>query len=94
MNDATLWKILNASWWQVGLLVLCIGLGIWIITVLRNYFTENDDLSTEDRRLLDQAGNLRKEGSLSEQEYRKIKRNVSERLKDRTLNQSSGKDAL
>ncbi len=94
MNDALLWKLLNASWWQVALLLFCIGVGIWLIVIVRNYLTETDDLSVEDRQMLEQAGELRQRGSLSEQEYRKIKQNVSTRLKERTLQQIDRKESL
>ena len=63
------------------LLVLCVGAGIVaIVTIRARYLTQGDDRGDWEKSLVDYR-NLRDQGVLSEEEYRKIRTLVEPRLR-------------
>lgn len=63
-----------------GLLVVCIGVAVWLILRIRARFRDNDDPTADDHQLLLRVGDLRREGDLSDEEYRSIKGRLIQRI--------------
>ena len=65
--------------WLAALVVL-ICLLVWAVVRIRSLFRDDDDPAAIDRSMLMQIGDLHRQGDLSEEEYRSIKRALAERL--------------
>ncbi len=63
----------------IALIVLISGL-IWLVIWIRSRFRDDADPAETDQQMLLQIGDLRREGDLSDEEYRSIKGRLVERL--------------
>lgn len=80
IDQTFLWKLLNASIWQIiGLLVALVVL-VGLIIRIRSLFREDEDSTADDHLLLTQISDLHREGDLTEEEYRSIKGRLVQRL--------------
>jgi len=83
IDQTFLWKLLNASVWQViGLLVALVVL-VGLIIRIRALFREDEDSTADDHQLLSQITDLHREGDLTEDEYRSIKGRLVQKLDER-----------
>lgn len=67
---------LNESWVEWLGLAVAIGFLIWVSLRIRSYFLEDTDTEDECDFLLSQARELRQQGDLSEEEFRKLKNRI------------------
>jgi hypothetical protein len=81
-EDSLLWRLLEASIWQVLGLVVLLVVGAWLLFWIRSRFHGGDDPRADDHQMLAQIGELRREGRLNDEEYRSIKGRIIERLDD------------
>lgn len=63
---------LESTWPALAALIVALAVAAWLILRIRARFRENEDPAEEHRRLLLQMGELRREGGLSDEEYRSI----------------------
>ena len=71
--QALVWRFLDRSILQWILLILLISILTWLIFRVRSWFREDEDRAAEDHEMLLQFRDLRRQGDLSEAEYRSIK---------------------
>lgn len=83
IENSLLWRLLHASLWEwIGLIVALVVL-VWLVVRIRTLVREDEDATADDQGLLTQINELRREGDLSEAEYRSIKRRLLDRLGER-----------
>lgn len=86
IEDSPLWKLLNRPSWELfGLVlavVLALGVLVWLVVWIRAWFTGDDDPAVGDHELLASIRDLRREGDLTDDEYRSIKSCLVDRLDD------------
>ncbi len=71
----------------LGSLLLALSVAAWIINRIRLRYRDNDGPEEGDQQLLLQISDLRREGDLTDEEYRSIKGRLIKRL-DNTLSAS------
>lgn len=76
------WKLLNRSAWELFGLILAILLMTWLVLQIRAWFTGGDDPAESDHQLLASIRDLKRQGDLTEEEYRSIKSRLVTRLGD------------
>ncbi len=77
----------------MALLAVCV-FGGWGIAKLRAWFRDDDDATVTDREMLHQIRKLHGQGELTDTEYRSIKNQISERIRQHeTLKQSADNPA-
>ena len=64
----------------LGLLALALFAAAWAIVRVRARYRGGDDPAADAHEMLTQIGELRRQGGLSEEEYRSIKNRLSRRL--------------
>lgn len=80
LKNSMVWKILNASAYEIiGLVVAIALLGGVIVWLKRTIYAEDDSLAV-DHMLLSQASDMLQQGELSEDEYKSIKGKLVGRL--------------
>jgi hypothetical protein len=72
--------------------LLCLGTAAWLIFRIRARFRDREDSAEDAQQMLLQLGELRREGGLSQEEYRSIKGRLTQRLDDSA--RRSGPDGL
>ena len=70
---ALVWQFFDRSILQWILLILSISVLIWLMFRVRSWFREDEDRAAENHEMLLQFRDLRRQGDLSEAEYRSIK---------------------
>ncbi len=91
VEDSTLWRLLdNSIWSAIGLIVALFVLA-WLVRRIRMWFRDDTDPTADDHLLLTQISELRREGDLSEDEYRSIKGRLVAKL-SQTTEESDGSD--
>ena len=78
--DAKFWRFLKASslpWMAVGLLVV---LGIVVITWVRKRYRDREDREAAMQQMLLQFREIKREGDLTDEEYRSIKNRLVEQI--------------
>ncbi len=81
------WRILKWSAVELILLVLSVSILFWLIIRVRSWFREDDDVDEMNHEMLLQFRDLRRQGELSDEEYRSIKGQLTERDKAKTVSQ-------
>jgi hypothetical protein len=71
----------------LGLLALVLFAAAWVVLRLRTRYRGGDDPAADAHAMLTQIGELRRQGGLSEEEYRSIKGRLTRRLEPPTGNQ-------
>ena len=78
------WTLLNRSLWELFGLIVAVILAIlamaWMIVKIRAWFTDGDDPAEGDHQLLISIRDLKREGDLTDDEYRSIKSRLVNRL--------------
>ena len=72
-------KLLVGFCWMIALIVL-ISVLIWLVVRVRTRYRGDEDLTAADQSMLLQLGDLRRQGDLSEAEYRSIKGRLVDRI--------------
>jgi uncharacterized membrane protein len=80
IENSLLWKLLNRSAWELFGLGLAILVLVWLILQLRAWMTADDDPAEGDHELLSSIRELKREGDLTDDEYRSIKSRLIDRL--------------
>ena len=80
--DPTIRDFVKVSVVPFLLVALLIAVGVWMLVRVRARFRDNEDPTAADHQMLMQISNLRRQGDLSEEEYRSIKGRLVERLGD------------
>lgn len=73
-------RILDASAFEVIGLIVLIAVAVWLIFRIRARFLDGEDPAATDHLLLSQISELKREGGLSEEEYRSIKGRLVNRI--------------
>jgi len=81
-ENSLLWKLLNRSLWELIGLGLAILVMVWLIMQIRSWLTGDDDPADGDHELLMSIRDLKREGDLTDDEYRSIKSRLVNRLGD------------
>lgn len=81
IDKSTLWKIFNATYFQVIIFFVVLALCIWLILWIKSILQKDENLAVNDQLILNQMAELYRQGDLSEEEFRSIKGRVSESLK-------------
>lgn len=76
----TLTDFLQDSSWGVIGLVVALGVAAWLIYRLRTWYGEDADRAEGDQELLAHLRDLKREGDVSEEEFRSIKGRLTERM--------------
>lgn len=79
-KNSILWKILDASMYEVIGLIVLIALLIGVIFWLKKFLSADEDALAADHLMLSQATAMMQEGELSEEEYKSIKGKLVNRL--------------
>ena len=80
-------KLMQASLWEwIGIIVLT-ALAAWLIFRIRAWFRGGEDPAADDHGMLMQISELRRQGDLSEEEYRSIKGRLVQRIDATTRTQ-------
>jgi hypothetical protein len=66
-------RFFEASIFTWVMLIACVGGLAWLVLRIRSWFREDEDPKAHAEEMLLQFGDLRREGHLSEEEYRSIK---------------------
>lgn len=74
--DPKVWKLALTS----VALFAAIGFAAWLIFRIRSRYRDNEDPAADEQRMLMQLRDLRRQGDLSENEYRSIKGRLAKRL--------------
>ena len=67
----------------LGSLLLALSVAAWIISRIRLRYRDNDGREEGDQQLLLQISDLRREGDLTDEEYRSIKGRLVQKLDER-----------
>ena len=79
-THSLLWSMLDFSVYEILALLAAISVAIWLIFWIRVRFWDHEDPEAVDHQMLSKIGDLRREGDLSEAEYRSIKSRLVERI--------------
>ncbi len=74
------WRILDASIYEVIGLFLLIAVAVWLIFRIRARFLDGEDPAATDHVMLSQIAELKREGGLTEEEFRSIKGRLVNRI--------------
>lgn len=92
MNDfqnSISWRILNASLVEWILLLLALSVLFWVIIRIKSWFREHEDVDEANREMLLQFRDLRRQGELTDEEYRSIKGQLMEGDMAQTVSQTA-----
>lgn len=81
-RQSPLWKVLDASLAEWTILIVCVGVLVWLVVRVRSWFREDEDPTASAHEMLLQFRDLRRQGDLSEEEYRSIKNRLVEERGD------------
>lgn len=76
------WNVLERSlyeWLGLGAVIL---VSIWLVVRIKARYWGHEDPKAADHQMLMQIGDLRREGQLTDEEYRSIKSRLVERIDD------------
>lgn len=83
-------EVFQASWhWWLALFAI-VAVGAWLLFRIRARFRDSEDPAEDTHRLLMQAGEMHRQGGLSEEEFRSIKSRLIEPL-DHPTREDQGK---
>ncbi len=74
------WDVLHESTWTWIGLAFAIGVLVWLVVRIRAWVREDDDPAEDAQRMLSEVREMYREGDVSQEEYRSIKRKLSERM--------------
>ena len=86
LTQSYFWKILEASALGWVFLFVCILILGWAVFRVRSWFREGEDPDAHKHQMLMQFRDLHREGSLSDEEYRSIKRRLVDNGNDSPRN--------
>lgn len=75
-------RLLEVSGQDVLLLIVALCVLVGLVVWIRSWFRDREDTEADTHRMLTQFGDLRREGDLTEEEYRSIKQQLIRRLDD------------
>lgn len=75
-----LWRILDASALEIIGLTVLFAVAVWLIFRIRAWFLDGEDPAATDHFMLSQIAELKREGGLSDEEYRSIKGRLVNRI--------------
>lgn len=75
----------DLSWWHFLIALLCLVVLVWSIVRLVSRVNEDVDPAESDQEMLSAISELRREGDLTEDEYRSIKSQLMGRMNTTTL---------
>lgn len=84
IENSLWWKLLNRSAWELFGLVVAILVMVWLIMRIRSWLAGDDDPAEGDHELLVSIRELKREGDLTDDEYRSIKSRLVKRLRNAT----------
>ena len=88
LRNSPLWDILNASLVEWIVLVVSVVVLVWLIVRIRTRFREDEDLTACDHEMLLQFRDLRRQGDLTEEEFRSIKNRLLQTTDDDSAGES------
>jgi len=74
------WEVTHRAGLTVLALVACLFAAAWAIVWIRSRYRDNEDVAEAEHQMLMQIRDLRREGDLSEEEFRSIKGRLIERI--------------
>ncbi len=77
-----IWNYFEGSILTWILLVVAIAVLIWLVVRIRAWFRDDSGPAATEYEMLMQFKELRREGNLSEEEYRSIKNELTSRIND------------
>ena len=78
-KDAFWEKLSGSVWVFIGLAVLVV-VAVWLVVRIRAWSRDGEDPAAADHRMLSHLSELRREGNLSEEEYRSIKGRLAKKI--------------
>lgn len=81
-NREELAKIFQASWLSWVSLFLLMAVAAWLILGIRRRFRGREDPAEDKHQMLMQMGELRRQGGLSDEEYRSIQGKLKQTVDD------------
>ena len=80
MSKEAFWdKLSGSAWTFVGLGVFVV-VAVWLVVRIRAWSRDGEDPAAADHRMLSHLAELRREGNISEEEYRSIKGRLATRI--------------
>jgi hypothetical protein len=86
--DPKIWKLVGATL----VLFASLAFAAWLVLRIRSRYRDNEDPAAVEHQMLMQLRDLRRQGDLSEDEYRSIKGRLIERLDG--LSESGGQNVV
>jgi hypothetical protein len=83
-HDSLILKLLQASWLEWLGLIVAVGVAVWLIFRIRAWFRDGEDPAADDHGMLMQITELRRQGGLSDEEFRSIKGRLVRRIDETT----------
>lgn len=83
-----LWDKLTGSSWQFVALGVVIVVAVWLIVRVRAWSRDGEDPAAAEHQMLSHLAELRREGNLSEEEYRSIKGRLARKIEGSVRPQS------
>ena len=83
-----LWEKISSSTWEFVGLAVVILVAIWLIVRIRSWSRDGEDPAAAEHQMLSHLAELRREGNLSEEEYRSIKGRLARKIEGSVRPQS------
>jgi len=81
-NDPQFWEVVRRTTLAALSLIVAISVAILLIHLIRTRYRDNNDPTADETQMLLHVRELRREGDLSEDEYRSIKGRLAKRIDD------------
>ena len=88
-----LWETISSSTWEFVGLAVVILVAIWLIVRIRSWSRDGEDPAAADHQMLSHLADLRREGNLSDEEYRSIKGRLARKIEGSVRPQSEAQPA-
>lgn len=88
MTRDALWDKLTGSAWQFVALGLVVLVAVWLVVRIRAWSRDDEDPAAAEHQMLSHLADLRREGNLSEEEYRSIKGRLARKIEGSVRPQS------